>query len=139
MNRTPPLIPLFQHLIKFSWNSSNLLRRVSHESRFNEKFAVSVFRRETKRSECLRLAHHLSTLCFSQRRRCYVRCELWPCAALGNTSDCLSQLLCWCCNPLDLARVWLSCEPLFSIFLFLDVGHVCACLSLCVCLELNWH
>lgn len=39
-------------------------------------------------------------------------------AELGNTRDCLSWLLRGCCNQLDLARAWLSCEPLFSVILF---------------------
>lgn len=86
----------------------------------------------------LRSEYRLTTVCLCVLRCwcCCVRCELWPCGALGNTCDCLSQLLWWCCNQLDLARVCLSCEPLFSIIpLPWTPGHVCVpvCVILCVC------
>lgn len=102
--------------------------------------------------------HHPVCVFFLQRCCCYVRYELWPCGALGNSSDCLTLLLWWCRNPLDLASVWLSWEPLFSIFLcpgrqgMHDCvwgvrACVCVCVSprvsflwlcLCVCVGISW-
>lgn len=70
--------------------------------------------------------------CVLQCQCCNVRCELWTCGGLGNTTDCLSQLLWWCCNQLDLARAWLSCEPLFFVILLpWKAGHVCVCACKC--------
>lgn len=55
-------------------------------------------------------------------------CYVWTVAlaALANTPDCPSTSCCR--NELDLASVWLSCEPLFSISAASDVR---ACVWAC--------